>query len=304
VNLLFFTLLPFLFLFINTVTISPSAASACCASSTAAPSLMTEDSKAQTTLSSSYSDTIGHSSDDGSSVFYNEERSDTVLRFRLSQTIALDDRWQISASTDLLRTEKKLSGARESTWAWGDTSLGASYEILPEYTYYPIRPRVFLSSATFLPTGRAADARSDRLGTNVSSNGAWGFAVSGHALKTWSRWDTSLTSQHVRYLSQTRTVGRNQVRFNPGALTTVDLAGGFHSAVFGLPSRFGLSVGPEWQASAAPRLVWNVGGSVSVTPHQDWAASLNYNDQTLLGPTYNATLSRQATLRLTKRLGG
>lgn len=279
-------------------------AAACCVTSSSMPALITEYARAQTALSTAYSSAIGTSSSSGSSLFFGDERDENVFKTRVSQALTVSDRWQIHASFEILRRSKRLSNQREKSWALGDTTVGASYELVPEFTYHLIRPRVFLIATAITPTGKSIADDTSLLATSASGTGSWGFSGSLHALKTWTRWDLVFTAQHTRYLSQKRTIGRREVRYRPGALTVLDIGGGAHTSLFNVPTRLGLSTGPEWQATPLRRLVWNTEASLAVTPTQNWSTTLSYLDQTLLGPTYNSTLQRSIRLLLSKRFGG
>lgn len=294
-------MIAFLFFFLSTKLF----AAACCSSTSSIPAFITDESFAQTTFSTALSNTIGDSHDDGSSIFFNDSHSEETLRLTLSQSYAFAERWQVFASLQGLRNAKELDGAGDSNWALADTNFGAAYEIVPEYTYHPLKPRVFGIASITAPTGKPADQSASALQTDASGLGAWGFTLGAHVLKVWTDWDTSLTASHTRYAPSERIIGIESVNYTPGALTTAQLAVGRHAVIERLPARFGVFAGPEWQApsstaSTGSRLVWNVGATAALTLSDRWAALLSYNDQTLAGPTYNASLARSAALQLTR----
>jgi len=267
-------------------------AAACCSGSALVPSLITTDSAAQFALRTSHAAVIGSSRSDGSSLFHRASNSETTETLTFSGAYALDPRWQIHGEVLLQHRARDLDSVHGKSSGFGDVSAGGAFEAVEELYYSVWKPRVWLFTDLSAPTGRAASQSREGLRSDVFGRGAWAATLGIFALKTWRAFDVFLLGEHRRYFL-TREVT------TPGPTTAFDIGVGYNVGDW----RFGFSCGPLWDvrvsadgATSTDSLVWNLGAQLSYAFGESWSMVASYNDQTLVGPTYNSPLLRSVGL--------
>lgn len=127
---------------------------------------------------------------------------------QLPSLITTDDRWQASGQLGYDATRENSIFKMDGTWLFaenlqasigvptflqsseyllGDVVASLAYEILPEYTYSPWRPRIFLVAQTLIPTGHS------NLGTLVK--GVFQPGVGLVILKAWKAIDVFIQGE-------------------------------------------------------------------------------------------------------------
>ena len=299
-----------LLLFTLAYDVAPGAQAApCCSGSALVPTLITTDSNAQVAFQAGQSAVVGNSQSDGSSIFNREGNAEHTTAFQLAGAYALSARWQIHASVPFNRRGRTLDEASGSHAGWGDSSAGVALEALQELRYNPYKPRVWIFADLTAPTGNSIYEATDNLKTEAHGRGAWAGTLGAMALKTWGSFDAYVLGEHRRNATQTVSMDGQNTRVTLGPTTAID--GGLGYSISGF--RLGASLGPTWDGAvktsapsgeivqARSKLSWSVGMQVAYTFLDTWAFSASYSDQTLVGPSYNAPLSRGFMTTLTKR---
>jgi hypothetical protein len=277
---------------------------ACCTGAVVMPTLITNYGRGQVTVRTSGGRTIGRSRADGSAQFYREGNDESTSTTELSSAYALSDRWQLHGAIPANYRHRRIDSTAESHWGLGDVTAGLSFEALEEWDNHPLKPRAWLFFDVTAPTGRSIYDAPSPLATTSHGRGAWSGTIGTFILKVWSRWDAAFVAQHVRSLAASHTVnGLNKsVQFGP--ITALTAVGGYNMG----PYRLGLTLGPTWEQATiidnsrgGDKLWWSIGAQASRTMGPHWMISLSYNDQTVIGPTYNATLSRSAAVTIAYR---
>ncbi len=297
-----------LFLFLTMPLLSTSAQAApCCSGAVVMPTLITTDSKAQLAGRLMGTQAVGRSRMDGTSVFHRDGNTDNTVLWELAGAYALSPRWQIHGAVPVSLRARGIDSLKENHTGLGDVSAGGAFEALEELLFNPYKPRVWVFMDVTMPTGRSAYDDITPLAASVHGRGSWAATMGAFAGKTWGGWDAALSAQHGRSLPSRHDVNGRSVLVRPGAVTALTAAGG-HS--FG-ELRLGLSVGPTWEQrtmsdysssrDTTDRLWWTVGAQASLMADDHWSFTASYNDQTLLGPTYNAVLGRSMGLAAIRR---
>ncbi len=290
-------------------------AAPCCGGGSALPSLITGDQAAQVGVSSSFGSVIGDAPVEGLPVFRPQNTADRTYTTTIDVAKLVSDSWQLGFSVPVVTRQVSEPGVRENFTGIGDARAVLGYEVLPELEYSEWKPRGFGFLSVTTPTGRSIHEAEKNLA--VDSTGAGRFVVSLGASfqKKFATIDWVLIPE-VHFSPTRQLTSRNQVNTRLGSQ-----AGG--SALFGLGAspevlglggsvRFGLRVQPVLdsgftvaedgiEAITSRKLVFNAGADLGYLINQDWSASLSYNDQTLLGPVSNTTLSRSLGLAIQKR---
>lgn len=282
---------------------------ACCSGSANLPSLITSDSAYQMGFTAGSETVIGSSFSDGSSIFRREGNDESTLQFRFAAAHAVSPEFQIHAELPFSRTYRAIDSARSTHWGPGDLTLGAAYEVVQEFVYHPLRPRVWIFTDLTFPTGRSVYESTEPMLTDIHGRGAWAVSVGAFALKTWIPWEVHLMLQHRRSFSRFAQVLGTSTQVTLGPITAIEAGTGYHLGNF----RLGAAVNPTWeeptQLDPAPsstpgrtKLVWTVSLQASAALSDLWSVTATYADQTLLGPTYNATLARNLNLSVLYRM--
>jgi len=177
----------------------------------------------------------------------------------------------------------------------GDITAGLAFEALEELNYNPWKPRALIFLDAILPTGRSVYESSEPLGADIHGRGFLSAHTGIFFWKVWDPWDASLLLTHRNSFSRRFEQAGS---INPGHTLSAQLGLGFKPF---RNSRIGFGIGPSYDSKIkingarqenSNKLVWTVSSQVGITLSDDWGFNLTYSDQTLLGPTFNSTLSR------------
>lgn len=279
-------------------------ASACCARSSAAPTLILGDNHAQFGIGAGFVSKVASADAGGAAIFEGPESSNLLENYRLDGSILLSDRWQIGLSLSVVRNHVKY-GDWDSSTGLGDTRISAAYEAFPLWTYSPWRPQGFLFGVLTLPTGRSTyEDRTNGLAADVVGNGFFSLTVGSVLLKRWGDWDAFLMPEVHYSVPRTFSVSGNPFQVSPGFGTSLGIGGGLSPGGGNL--RVGVRVQPRYDQGSSDRMVGFVSRSVSYAGQancdvgfdmaylfgDDDSLMLSYTDQTLLGPAMNSPLNR------------
>lgn len=302
----------FLFTF-SLFSISDAYAAPCCASSGAAPSIISGDDQTQFTLTTARSSVIGDAPDQGRAVFRSSDDSESSLTHRIDMAQVFFDRYQAGLSIPVVSREVNRPSTQAQATRLGDVRVTAAYEALPEWTYSPWKPKghVFLQGS--LPTGRSL-YDSQEIGA-VDATGRGFYALAGGVLlsKTKGAWDGFFIPEiHYGFpRSFDGLNGNESIRVHPRFGMSFALGVGYSPRMGNL--RVGVRLQPVFNQSkivktssnsseTGTQSSWDSSLELSYLLNDHWSLLSSYTDQTLLGPAKNSTLSRTFAFGIQHRL--
>lgn len=297
-----------LFLFCSAISsMRMSWGAACCARSSAAPSLIVGDDEAQIGIGISLSGRVAEVNGEGIANFGSSNSSDWNQNIRLDGAFLVTDRIQLGLGIAVSQHFIKEGSVADSAVGMGDFKLTSAYEFLPNWTYSLWRPQGYLFAVASLPTGKSVYESNNALKADVNGNGFYSFALGTLFLKRWSSLDTFLMPELHYALPRTfQNIGRPyQVSMGWGGSLGVGV--GFSYNDF----RFGLRMQPRLDQARVSELDpirdrnWvsscDFGIDTSYLASSNDSIMLSYTDQTILGPALNTNLNRVFSIGLQHR---
>ena len=281
------------FLFVFSFAPGVAWAAACCGGGFASPSLIAGDEKAMATAGYTYSEINKDVYPDG--LWSKRDFHESFETLRLEGAHIFKDRWQAGLSAPLV--QRRRGGHRSS--GLGDVNSTLGYEYLPDWDYNPWRPKGLGFLQVTLPTGRSVYQTDSHYQLDSRGRGFWAVGVGSLLSKSWIDWDAFLLFDVHRSLP------KGDLR--PGWGGNLTLGGGYNwrSLRFG-PSvmwtyedpvhRKNLSRGSSERYATAAM-------SISYLHSDEWAATLTYSDQSVLGNPVNARLGQSAMFQVQRRWG-
>lgn len=276
----------------------PAFGAACCAGSSAVPSLMTGDEAQIFNLGFTSSSVIGDAPASGWAVWRGEDTSEVSRTVRIDGATLLSDRFQVGASLPFVFRNYGTQSASRI----GDVRVSGAYEVRTETGYADPWPKGFAYLGLVLPTGLAAQEATST--AQITGQGVWSVQLGTYWVRKRPPWDGSFLVQ-VAYGFERAFSG--DVRYAPGWSGTAMAAFGFSPGRGDW--RLGLRIQPVYQQGRTSAvggvtsvgsysLTWDAGADVAWMFTDNWTASVNYTDQTLFGPAVNSTLSRTVAVSL------
>jgi len=287
-----------------------SLAAPCCGGSSALPSLITGDDRAQVSASLTQSQVIGDAPSQGLPVFRGEgdNESSQTLRFDGAYRFADADAWQAGLGVPLTRRSREFGPRQTDRAGLGDLTADVAYEILPELSYSAWKPKGFVFVDLTAPTSPSIyDAKAPYL-VDARGRGFFSLGAGLVFIKTVQSFDFNFISElHRSFARSFELQDGSHITAEPGWGGSLTLGGGYNLENF----RFGLSLSPVYEdpittsgdlnSKSSSQLVWNTTAQVGYLISTEWSASFNYTDQTLMGPVRNVTLSRSFSLLCQRR---
>ena len=272
---------------------------ACCNSSSNIPSLITNDSLGQITISTSSAKVIGDAPTHGTSVFRKSSDDEWTHTLTIDASRNFFDLWQIGTRIPFVYKSRDTTSNSASAYGFGDISTTLGYEFLPEYYYSPYKPKGYLFFQSTFPTGSNIYESSQSFAIDARGKGFYTFTLGSLLLKKWQRLDTSLSFAVSKSLNRTfKSSDGSQIHVKPSYDFTGSLGIGY-AFTQKRSLRFGLRLTPAYTGhtnQSSYKLVWNTIAEGSYSFNDNWMLSLNYSDQTLIGPARNTSLERAVSL--------
>ena len=296
---------------------------ACCARSSANPSLIITDDRAQCNLSVSVARVIAEPGALGRPVRLPDTRTENSQSVRLDVTTLASNlvpgwgspRWQGGLSLQLA-SRQVITPARSGAGAGlGDGRLHLGYEYLPARVYSTWKPRGYVYLSLTLPLGRSAFEVADP--TQATGQGFYSLSLGTLLTRRFARWDIYLALEG--HLSFARSFNLptmfvhsqgSSVQISPGPGASAGLGIGYSPGAG--PVRLGVRVQPRVDGprrrtlNDQPRMLSSIQSvdlgldfSYLISPSD--SILLAYTDQTLLGPAANQNLSRIFSILFTHR---
>ncbi len=275
---------------------------ACCARSSATPTLILGEDSAQVGVGASVGAMVAEASEDGAAIFRSPHTSDITQSFRMDGAFLLSDRWQAGLSVTMTQHRVSQSRINDSTFGMGDSRISLAYEWLPSWTYSVWRPQSYLFTTVTLPTGKSVYDSNSNLAADVTGNGFYSFSLGSIFLKRWVIWDVFFMPEVHYSLPRDFAMDSRNIRVFPGFGGSMGIGGGVSPGAG--PIRLGMRIQPRLDqarlipavdARAQERSVLascDVGFDLSLLIGTQDTIMVSYTDQTLLGPAMNSNLNR------------
>jgi hypothetical protein len=281
----------------------------CCSGGGSMPGLILGNEKAQFSLQASFGSVVADASVTGGTRFRESSDDEDSLTMGVAGGFLLSDRWQTGAALNLGHRTLDRSSVKSSGSGLGDLKLHLGYEALPLWSYSRWKPKGFLFFNLVAPTGASTHDSEKPGAADAFGAGFWSAGLGVLFVKTWTSWDVSLFSQGQYSLPRTFKSPR-EIRVEPGFQSASQFGIGWSPGAKAL--RVGARVGPSWReggrsrlygetTKGVHRLVWDSMFELSYMVADHISASASYNDQTLLGPRKNSSLSRVGSVSVQYR---
>ncbi len=276
-------------------------AAACCGGGFAAPSVIVNDDKAQATISYSQSKITDDVA--GDKLWRRRESDEISETYKIEAAHIFFDRWQGGLSVPII----KRTRAQNSSAGLGDISATLGYEYLTDWDYNPWRPKGIGFFQMTAPTGKSISESDSIYQLDARGRGFWAIGFGTILTKVIGRWDIFINTDVHRSFDKNYDNSQSQGTLKPGYGGNFGIGAGYNYFSF----RFGPSitwsfedpvdvVGTSTSRGSAQRFATlSLVGSYLVD--QDWAATLSYTDQSLIGNPVNTSLGRGVMLVLQKR---
>lgn len=276
-------------------------AAACCGGGFAAPSIIAGDDKAQLTSSYSMTEvTVDHV--DANGVWHKWDTHQQVQTIRIEGAHLVSDRWQAGFALPIVqrsRLEQSYSGL-------GDIALSLGYEYLPDWDYNPLRPKGIGFVQLTLPTGKSK-AESDLGGLDSRGNGFWSIGIGTLLTKTFGKYDAFSSIELHNSFAKDFSNSQMQGTLKPGVGGNFGVGGGYNLESL----RFGASLLWSYEdpvdikssspSSGSAERSASLTLSANYLANDDWAGTLSYSDQTLIGSPVNTSLGQTLSLIIQRR---
>ena len=282
----------------------------CCGGSSAIPTLITGDDRAQLQVSISHGSIIGDAPSSGLPVFRSASDSETINVLNLAGAYRVLDRGQIGLGVPVISRSLENPETSASASGAGDLLFDFAYEVIPDFTYSEWRPKGFAFVQLTTPTGPSTYDSSSPYQIDSRGRGFYTLGLGMAFIKNFSNVDLTLTFEGHRSFSRTVASASGVT------LELIPSFGGSMMAGMGWSPgggdfRIGMSLSPIYEgrietsgaihSTSDPQIAWNTSLQAGYLLGDEWSTGLNYSDQTLMGPAQNVSLSRSITLSLQHR---
>ncbi len=228
-----------------------------------------------------------------------EQKTRRIQSMQLNVAGTWQSRHQYFLSSSYLQSEYKDNFSSGNASHLSDTVLGYTYEALPEYSYSPLRPLIYLTLMANLPTGKSIyDTSTLNEGTDVTGHHQWGLGA-------------GLTLRKV-YFPVTLTLQARSLYLFAKKFSQIEVSGFFDSSLSALANYatrfYDVSINTGFTFNhLSPRTISPGETSLSSQNitfimglqkplNEAWNVGLNYTDQTLIGPAKNSILNKTISL--------
>lgn len=291
-----------LFFFILT----KSYAASCCGGGSSFPGLITGDYKAQVGFSVSQQNELGKAYDEGNYVYYEKNKKRIRQNYSLYMSSMISERAQIGAKATFIHTDYKNPSLSESESIIGDSEVSFGYEFLQERSFSWWRPRGFIFTATTIPTGKSNYDSKTSLYSDVSGKDQWAQSLGLSFIKIIRTWDLlSLMQVGNRFAAN-----KGDTKISDSQFFSTLIGAGI--SPFNSAFRLGINLSYFQESSKevhfGSKLIrtqkeyyYEMTSSLSYAYDPDFSITLNYSDQSILGPAQNTTISRSVGMLFHKR---
>lgn len=295
----------FILLYLFT-SLSFSYGASCCGGGSSIPGLITGDFRAQMGLQATYQNEIGKAYSQGKYLYYNNNKKRTRQNYSLFASSMISERAQIGGKINFSQTDYSNDAKKETASQFGDSEISFGYELIQERSFSWWQPRGFVFIALTLPTGSSNYNSSSSLYSDVNGKEQWGISTGMSFVKIIRSYDF-LSSFQVGYRFSDK---QKDVSINESFYGSFLIGAG----VSPYNSNFRLGVNISYFQESAKDVYFgekkietqkefyselSIVGSYAIDPNL--SLSINYSDQSILGPAQNTTLSRSVGVLVHKR---
>lgn len=276
-------------------------AAACCGGGFAAPSLIAGDDKAMLTGSYMYSEIKNDVYADG--LWSKRDYQESLETFRLEGAHIFKDRWQGGFSLPVVKRRR----ATESSSGAGDMAATLGYEYLPDWDYNPWRPKGLGYLQLTAPTGRSIYEADADYQLDSRGRGFWAAGAGTLLTKIFGKWDAFANFDFHRSLTKNYSNKTSRGTLKPGWGGNLGLGAGYNLTEVRLGTAITwtyedpIEVTGTASSRGSSERYATASFTASYLYSDDWAATLNYSDQSLFGDPVNARLGRAVMLQLQRR---
>lgn len=277
-----------------------SFASSCCGGGASGSNLIMADNLAQASFSYVNQVDSLQVTDTGSAIALGEDTRQIQEFIHLSYAQLFLDFWQWNVSIPFQQNTNSTPNGRLSEQGVGDVAVGVAYEFLPELEYSVWKPRGWFSVTVVAPTGRSRYSAHLNYGLDTFGLGLWQNIYGFHFSKNLADWDFLAETSYNHRIQRKFNVGEQQNRVSLGEVIRMSLSLGWS------PTKSASRIGAQFEhyyqghsisyyedekiQSGVSR--WTRFGINYSYRWTNMNVTLNYFDETLLGPTENKLLAR------------
>lgn len=227
---------------------------------------------------------------------WNSDKKRTLSAFNVAVGTTFTEHHQIFLNTAMMRGQWQDAEGKAYKDHLADSQLGYSYELLPEYTYSPWKPVVFVSALMNLPTGKSIyDVNELSEGADVTGANQWGTGGGVTARKVLFPFTLVLQGKYLRLLPKSFAAA------DVGASDDVAASGFMTYAQRDWDMTF--TAGITWSylssreiknrgLSSEPTESCNVILSLQKIIGRRYSMGLSYSDQSLVGRARNTLINQ------------
>ena len=281
----------------------------CCGGSANNPSFLTGDDRFQVTSAVALSSVLAEAPVGGGLKTRSENDSEQSQVFRIDIASLISDRSQLSVTVPMIHRQRSRGVNEASGTGFGDLTVSASYEVLPDWNYHPWRPKGFLFVGGIVPTGGSVYESSELYAIDARGRGFWGASLGTFLLKSWSSWDVSLLMELHRFFNKERITELGILKISPGWGSQQMLSMGWSPG--GGTVRLGVSLARNSESAVAtsgvmeglgaPTVLWTPSFQIGYLVSPDLSLGVSVSDQTLLRSSENTALARSVGFVMQKR---
>jgi hypothetical protein len=286
-------------------------AASCCGGGANFPALITGDYKAQLSTSITNTSVVGHTTQDNKAIFHADDNNESSRILKIIGSYQVSDFWQVGAGLPIVSRKINRPSRDAATHGIGDVSLHTAYEFLPEFGYSEWKPRGFLFAQILFPTAPSIHKKDVILSPESARGQGFTTLSTGFSFfKIKGNWDFQWMGQLDTPIAREFDLANGSLKKHKGAGWSSLLAFG-HSPAGG-DWRLGMGLAPKSTGAlrndngrilADSQFVWDTSFSLSYLYSFLWSINATYTDQTIMGPSRNAPLSRTVSVLFQRRWG-
>lgn len=261
-------------------------------------------------VSNSYINGVGRAFQNNSDLVKWSEKERTINALDLSGSFLIGERFSVSGHGGIhfsqFKSDQQNSNSRDQQMT--DLLLSVNYELLPEYTYHPYKPKIFTSLFLNLPSGQSVlEPGTLSEAANVTGHSLWG---TGAGITLYKSWYPFILNQQLKFLylfSEKLGGAKISDYYDFSSSTRFTLAfnrsiNGFVGVSWAYISKRNVNsfilknVSNSLVALSSQSTTVNLGVSYSLSENLN--LSIAYSDQTLLGLPRNVVLNRTYNINL------
>lgn len=275
----------------------------CCGQTPSSFPLLHQHEALWVSSSFSQSQALGRVYNDSNAFYiWDSSKKRTLSNLQFSIGRVFEERHQFFLTSSLIRGQWQDTFGQSTSHHFSDTQVGYSYEILPEYTYSPWKPVIFLSAILNIPTGKSIyDGSSLSEGTDVTGFNQWGAGAGLTARKVLFPFTLLTQVRWLRLLPKQFPVGEVSTfnDFSTSAFATYSLREWGVNVTGGLSwSYLSSRTVQNLNIQSQPAEVSSVILSLQKVLSEQYSVGIAYSDQSLVGRPRNTLINQTYSVNI------